>query len=64
MNNIKILRERVMLTQTELAARLNVGQTAVSTWETGKAKPRADKLLQLAKIFGCTIDELFTEEAE
>lgn len=60
--NIKTLRLNKRLTQGQLATLLEVDQTAVSQWETGVSAPRADKLPELAKILGCTIDELFTEK--
>jgi len=56
--SIKGKREERGLTQTELAGMVNVGQNTVSQWETGERKPRVDMLMQLAKIFGCTVDEL------
>lgn len=50
------------LTQGELSKKLNVSQSTVAMWETGINKPRADKLPELAKIFGCSIDDLFESE--
>lgn len=47
------------MTQDDVAMELCVSRTTVSMWENGSALPRADKLPQLAKIFGCTIDDLF-----
>ena len=49
------------LTQAKLAEALDVDTSTVTKWETGEAKPRADKLPLLAKILGCSIDELFAE---
>ena len=59
MNDIKNLRENKGLSQENVANKLNVKQQAVAKWEAGKSYPRTDKLPQLAKIFGCTIDDLF-----
>lgn len=59
---IKELRLKAGLTQEQLADRMNMYQSALSQWETGVSAPRADKLPELAKILGCTIDELFTEK--
>lgn len=50
------------ITQSKLAEMLKVDRSSIAKWETGEAFPRADKLPQLAKIFGCTIDDLFTEQ--
>ena len=56
--NIKNIREQAGLTQAEVAKALNVGQSAVAAWETGQALPRADKLIDIAKLLNCTIEEL------
>ncbi len=62
MNKIKEFREKANLSQAEVAEKLGIKQNAVSMWETGENFPRADKLPELAKIFGCTIDDLFADE--
>ena len=61
---IKEFRLKTGLTQHQLAERMGVLQTTVSMWETGQGKPRTDKLPQLAKLLGCTIDELYAEDKE
>ena len=55
---IKNLRERHGLSQINLANILNVTQGAVSQWESGQSKPRADVLIKLSRILDCSIDEL------
>ena len=60
--NIKEAREKAGLTQQDLADELGVGQSTVAMWETQKSLPRTDKLPALAKILGCTIDELLKVE--
>ncbi len=46
------------MTQMKVAEQLGVSQQAIAKWETGDSMPRADKLLELSKLFGCTVDEL------
>ena len=61
---MKVIRKMRLargLTQAKLAEALVVDTSTVTKWETGEAKPRADKLPLLAKILGCSIDELFAE---
>lgn len=61
---MKVIRKMRLargLTQAKLAEALDVDTSTVTKWETGEAKPRADKLPLLAKILGCSIDELFAE---
>ncbi len=59
MNAIKRLRKQANLTQTQVSEKLIVERSTVAKWEAGEAMPRADKLPELAKILGCTIDDLF-----
>lgn len=58
MNNLKTLRVAANLSQSELAKELGISRTAVSKWEHGVRFPSTEKLMKLAKIFGCTIEEL------
>ena len=60
--NIKKARKKAGLTQQDLADELGVCQPTVAMWETQKSLPRTDKLPALAKILGCTIDELLKKE--
>lgn len=59
MNNMARRREAAGLTQGRVADLLGMERSGVAKWETGVALPRADKLPILAKLYGCTIDELF-----
>lgn len=52
------LRRREGFSQEELAERLAVSRQAVSRWELGTAMPDAFNLLQLARLFGVTVDFL------
>ena len=62
MNSIKKYREAAGMSQEQLAARVDVHQTAVSQWENGETLPRAATLKKLAELFGCTVDELLRDE--
>lgn len=55
---IKLYRKKNKLTQVQLGAELRVAQSTVAMWETGESMPRANMLLKLARVFGCSIDEL------
>lgn len=59
MGKIKNYRNHLGLTQQEVADVLGVTQKAVAKWECGKGMPRAEMLPKLAKVLGCTIDDLF-----
>ena len=58
MNNIKKLREAAGMTQADLAARLQLTTPSVTKWELGRANPTYDNLIQLAEIFGVSLDEV------
>ena len=60
---IKEFRIALGMTQSELAAKMGVSQATIGMWETGDRMPRASKLQKLAEILGCTVSDLFTEEA-
>lgn len=55
-------RRRSGLSQRAVAKELNISAAAVALWEVGKTKPRAALLPQIAKLYGCPIDELLAQE--
>ena len=58
MNKIREYRERNGLSQEELARRLGIDRSSVAKWESSCNIPRLAHLLELAKIFCCSVDEL------
>ena len=58
------LRKAGLMTQEELAEKLNVSRQAVSRWESGSAMPDAGNILQLSKLFGVTTDYLLHDDYE
>lgn len=55
-------REQAGVTQEQLASELNIDRSTVAKWETTDVLPRADKLPEIAKILGCTVDDLFSAD--
>lgn len=55
---IAFYRKQHGLTQTALAAELGVSSQAVSKWETGRACPDIQLLVQIAVYFDVSTDEL------
>jgi putative transcriptional regulator len=53
------LRKMCGFTQIDVAQRLGVDQTTVSKWENGEALPRADKLFEIASLYGVKVDDIF-----
>ena len=60
--NISELRRSAGMTQLELAEILNYSDKAVSKWELGASLPDVGVLLQIANIFGVTVDYMLSEE--
>ena len=61
MNGLKERRIKAGLTQQEVGDRIGVGTSTVGMWESGANQPRARTLIALAKLFGCSIDDLLRE---
>ena len=61
MNNVKCLREAAQMTQSQLAAALNVCQQAVAKWENGSADPKWEMAPKIARILKCKIGDLFAD---
>lgn len=60
MSAIKKARERLGLSQIDVAKSLEITQGSVSQWENGLSLPRAELLPKLAALLNCTVDELLS----
>ena len=60
--NISDMRREKGITQAELGALLCVSNQAVSKWESEMTMPDVMLLPQIADVFGCSIDALFSHE--
>ena len=56
--NIKRLRKERGMSQQELAARLDLGQSTVSAWERGTAFPLMDNVQKMAQLWDVPIQEI------
>ena len=56
--NIKEVRERIGLSQADLAEKVGVKQQRISSWESGDRKPKYPMLSKMSRIFNCHPDEL------
>lgn len=60
--NIKFLRKKNRMTQSELARQLGVRQTTVSEWEKGRSEPDSVSLLKkICQIFNVTFDQILDD---
>lgn len=60
----KITKQRKELnyTQEQLADILGVSRQSISKWESDITYPETDKLIELGKLFDCSMDYLLKEE--
>ncbi len=59
---LSFLRRKSGLTQTALADMLSVTSQAVSKWECGASIPDIEILLEISRIYGVSVNELFEDE--
>lgn len=64
MNSFTYHRQKAGLSQQEISNLFGIDQSTVSKWENGVAMPRANTLVALAKLYGCTVDALLSGEDE
>ena len=57
-DNLLHLRQQRNMTQEQLAMLLGVSRQSVAKWESGQSTPDVDKLMRMADLFDCTLDEL------
>ena len=55
---LKELRKEKGLGQIKLAEILGVSKSIISLWEIGTCEPTLSKLIEIAKLFGVSIDYL------
>lgn len=63
-NMIRSERSRLGLSQVELAEKLNVSESTIREWETGKRQLSVGKLLEMSELFGCTTDYILGRSEE
>ncbi len=52
------------LSVQQVVEKLQVSDAAVYMWETGQHNPRAGKLLEIAALYRCTVDDLLKADKE
>ena len=63
-NRIKEYRARFDMKQEELASKVGVRRETIGNLEKGKYTPSLVLAWNIAKVFGVTIEEVFTVEEE
>ena len=54
---LKANRERLGLSQEDVAHAIYVSRQTISSWENGKTYPDVQSLLLLSRLFGVTLEE-------
>ena len=60
-DNLRNLRKSKNMSQEDLATKVNVSRQSVSKWETSEAYPEMNNILELCKIFHCSINDLVND---
>lgn len=61
---LKRLREKLRLSQTEVANRLGINSQTYNRYETGVNQPNIEMLIKLANFFNVSIDDLVGRESD
>lgn len=61
-SNIRKIRAIKQLSQAAFAELFQLARPSVGAWEEGRAEPKTDTLLQIARHFGVSVDLLLTKE--
>ena len=59
---MKECRLRAEMTVMDVAYIMGVSDTCVYMWEKGKTTPRPEKLLKLAQLYSCSVEDLLRKE--
>ena len=61
-NRLRVLRAERNWSQQDLAERIEVSRQSVNAIETGKYDPSLPLAFKIARIFGLTIEQIFSED--
>lgn len=60
--NLKVIRMKNTLSQTELAKKTGLEPSHISHFECGRRVPNVVNLIKLSKALNCTMEELITDK--
>ena len=56
--NLKKIRKNFKLSQEDLGIKINVSKQTISKYEKGSVEPNFHTLIEISRVFNCSIDEL------
>lgn len=56
--NFKLLRQRLNISVTDIATKLNISESTYRKYEISVLLPQAETILKMQNIFKCTSDEI------
>ena len=59
-DRIRYLRDKMGMTQTDLAKRLDISRSAVNSWEMALSSPSLSNIIEMSQIFHVNIDYLIS----
>lgn len=59
--SFRVMRQKAGLSVAQVMEALKVSDAAVYQWETGVTTPLGKRLLKIATLYGCTVDELLKD---
>ena len=62
-NMLRVLRAERNWSQADLAQRLSVSRQTINALETGKYDPSLPLAFEIARLFGCQIEDIFIPAA-
>ena len=58
---LKEIRTEKHISQAEIASACGVSQSSIVGYENGRCTPNPETLVKMARILGCTVDELLED---
>lgn len=62
-DRIRYLRDKLGMTQTDLANRLGISRSAVNSWEMALSSPSLSNIVEMTRIFHVSVDYLLSDDA-
>ena len=58
--NYELLRDKKSLNNAQVAMAAGIPMSTIYDWKAGRYMPKTDKLIAIAKVLECTLEELLS----